>query len=119
MKLSKININKLLDFIAQGMTVENACFVTGISEKTYYLWFNQGKEDAENETESLQRKLYEGIPAARALCEQTHLQNIMEAGKKNWRASAWFLERTRPHIYGRNSEKFIPSEDQDSIVIIG
>jgi len=118
MKLSKMYINKILDYISQGMSVENACYVAGISEKTYYLWFNKGEEDAKNETESLQRKLYDGIPAARARCEQTHLQNIMNAGKKNWRASAWFLERTRPHIYGRNSEKFLPKVANDKIIII-
>jgi len=117
MKLSKMNIDKILDYISQGMSAKNASFITGISEKTYYLWFHQGEKDSENEIESLQRELYEGIPKAKALCEQAHLQNIFEAGKKNWRASAWFLERTRPSIYGRNNENQF--EARDTLIEIG
>ncbi len=119
MKLSKTSINKLLDNISQGMSIENACYVTGICNKTYYLWYNQGKEDAENDTESIQRKLFEGIPAAQAICEQMHLQNIADAGKKNWRASAWFLEHTRPKKYGRNGVGGQAPEERDRLVVIG
>jgi len=116
-KLSKMNIEKILEYISQGMSAKNASCMTGISEKTYYLWFNQGKGDSANDIESLQRELYEGIPKAKALCEQAHLQNILEGAKKNWRAGAWFLERTRPSVYGRNSMD--PFEARDTIIVIG
>jgi len=119
MKLSKVYINKLLDYISQGMSTENACYVTGICQKTYHLWYNQRKKDAESDTASLQLKLFDGIWAAQAQCEQTHLQNIADAGKKNWRASAWFLERTRPKSYGRNSLNFLPPENPDTLIVIG
>ncbi len=117
MKLSKMNIEKILDYISQGMNAKKAGVITGISEKTYYLWFNQGKGDSENDIESLQRELYEGIPKDKARCEQKHLQNILEGAKTNWRVGAWFLERTRPSVYGRNSKDQF--EARDTIRVIG
>ena len=119
MKLSKININKIFDYISQGMTIQNACHVAGICQKTYHLWYNRGKEDAANDKKSLQREFFEGIPMALARCEQTHLQNIADAGKKNWRASAWFLEHTRPKNYGRNGVGSQLPQDRDTLVVIG
>jgi len=117
MKLSKMNIEKILGYISQGMSAKNASYITGISEKTYYLWITQGKGDSENDIESLQRELYEGIPKAKAFCEHALLQNISECAKTNWRASVWFLERTRPSVYGRNSQDQFDA--RDTIRVIG
>jgi hypothetical protein len=99
MKLHQRRIDKLLAYIADGMTIENACYASGICRKTYYLWYEQGKKDEESGTASLQQQLYDGIPQAQALGELTHLRIIKEASKKHWKASAWFLEHTRPERY--------------------
>jgi len=100
MKLHNKRIAKLLGFIAEGMTINNACLATGICRKTYYLWYNKGKADAENDTISLQREMYDGLPEAQAFGLYKHIQIINEASLTDWRASAWFLERTRPAQFG-------------------
>lgn len=38
---------------------------------------------------------------ARARAEAAHVRNIRTAAQQDWRASAWFLERTRPQEFGR------------------
>lgn len=37
---------------------------------------------------------------AESRCEVLHIKNINNASEKNWRASAWALERRFPHQYG-------------------
>ena len=111
MKLHRYRIDNLLSYISEGMTIENACYATGICKKTYYLWSAQGEKDSESGTESLQQRLYDGIPQAQALCEWTHLKLITEASKKHWRASAWYLERTRPERYALHRP--LPVRDDD------
>ncbi len=122
MKLHQARIDILLEFIGEGMTIDSACYAAGISRKTYYLWRDQGKKDLESGVKSLQQELFEGVPQALALNELAHLRIIMAAGKKNWKACAWYLERTRPERYGRRkpmpwnkAEGF----EKDGLVIIG
>ena len=118
MKLSKTTITKIMGYIAQGLTINNACQATGISRKTYYLWYTQGKQDSEKEIKSLQQTLYDAIPDAQSLCEQMYLQRIADAGKKDWRAIAWILERTNPKTYGRHTPTPIEPEEDDTLTVI-
>lgn len=45
------------------------------------------------------------LAAAEAKHEIAHLENIRTAGKKEWRASAWALERRYPERYGTRKEQ--------------
>ncbi|MEI7788969.1 MAG: hypothetical protein WCI23_09980 [Chlorobiaceae bacterium] len=121
MKLHQNRIDNILRYISLGMTIENACYVCGICRKTYYLWYNQGKKDSESEIVSLQQMLYDEMPRAMALCELTHLRNIFKACKTDWKASAWYLEHTRPERYARRKPIRREREDEnyDGLRIIG
>ena len=113
MKLHHKRIAKLITFSADGMTVNNACLATGICRKTYYLWYNQGKADSENDRISLQRDMYDGLPVAQAFSLLKHIRIINEASLTDWRASAWFLERTRPAQYGHRKQAAQIDEDKN------
>jgi len=45
------------------------------------------------------------LAEAEAKHEITHLENIRTAGKKEWRASAWALERRYPERYGARKQQ--------------
>ncbi len=118
MKLDNDHIDKLLEFIGDGMTKESACIAVKISTTTYYAWLKQGKEDEKQGIDSLQRQLAEDLPQAEALCELECLKIIKAAQQRDWHACAWYLERTRPARYARRT---VPPEqrDRDELVIIG
>ena len=116
MKLDTYHIKKVLGYISEGLPKEKACTIAGISKSAFYLWYNQGKEDAEKGIESLQRELYEGVPAAEIECELWHLRVIKAAAKKHWQASGWYLERRRG--YGQHSEA-PGDEESDEMIVIG
>jgi hypothetical protein len=50
------------------------------------------------------------LQRAEAQLEVVHLTNIETGGKKNWRASAWILERMFPERYGRRAASTITGE---------
>lgn len=119
MKLQKERITNILDSLTQGMSIPNACEISGICRKTYYLWYKKGEEDSEKGIKSLQRELYEGVPVAESRCIKTHIDIIHNAAKKDWHASAWFLERTRPELFGRRQPKYInEDEGNDTLTVI-
>ena len=138
MKLDNTRIKKVLRLIADGNTIGNACILAGVHRATYYRWLDEGRKHAEDaerriqalldagtpedqikpEPPTLQMQLLDGVPEAQARSEAGHLKNIRTAGKEDWKASAWFLERTRPERYARRVVS-PEAEQTDELVIIG
>jgi hypothetical protein len=54
----------------------------------------------------------ERLAQAESMCEITHLKNIRVAAEdpKQWRASAWLLERKFPDHYGKRKPRTITAE---------
>ena len=113
-KINAARIKKLLGFIGQGLGKSQACYASGITRQTLYRWLKIGQEDSEAERDTLYCKLYEGIPTAEAECELVHLKNITEAGKRDWRASAWYIDK-----YLMKQRETEEEEDSDELIIIG
>ncbi|TLU51345.1 MAG: hypothetical protein FDX12_07080 [Chlorobium sp.] len=107
MKLSKTSIMQLLGFLEHGMNITKSCKAAGICTKSYYLWLHQGEKDFENDVMSLKRELYEGVPLAIAGHLQ-RLQYLRKDGRRKdgcWKASATFLARSHPEIWGHHGRK--------------
>jgi len=100
------------------MCKEHACAMTGIAKSTLYKWCQEGEEHARMELDTLQRQLYEGIPVADAHSVYEQVKNITKAAKKDWRASAWFLERRYPAQYARRDPP-PPERERAKIMLIG
>lgn len=52
----------------------------------------------------------EQLRQAEQKCEFVHLNNVQTAGKSNWRASAWLLERRYPERYGPRKPGLVTPE---------
>lgn len=90
-KYTKKNVAKLIDIIAGGYTIAQACFVVGIADRTFYDWRERYPEFAQKCEE------------AKEIAGATRLERISEAGRKgDWRADAWWLEHTIPERFARN-----------------
>lgn len=72
----------------------------GIGRRTFYTWLQKGEEDYERGVSSLYRQFYEAMEESRSLAETEAVKGILEAGKKQWQALAWFLERRYPERWG-------------------
>ena len=118
-KCTKARVNKILRLIGEGLFKKDACLLAGISRETFYQWIRGGKQDAKEGKESLERELYEGLEVAEAKAVMVHVNNIKTAGASDWKASAWWLERTKPNDYGRRQPAHTVSENKDEVIVIG
>ncbi len=92
-------IGKLRAMLIAGDSYEAACQLTGIGMTTFARWMKEGR-DARPGT--LAKAFFDSMELASAQAEHHHIMCIRKcASAGDWRASAWWLERRRPSIYGR------------------
>lgn len=81
---------EFVKLLAAGNYVVVAAAAVGFSRDCVYRHIRQDPDFAA------------AVERACAKAESEHVANIVTAGSKgNWQASAWWLERTRAHRYGR------------------
>ena len=94
-KLDRAALNRAVQLKKGGANNKDIAAAIGICEQTFYKWVNQPKTP-------LQSELSEQLKKAEADYKNALLAIIAKAGKeKDWRASAWLLERKYPAEYAR------------------
>ena len=126
MKYSKDLVDKIIKYIESGATNEDAAAMAGICESTFYRWLSDDEDNPLNEEEK--SEFSESMHRAEARRRTVLANRIIKAtedgylkdvdGKivkdKNgqaivvkrgeWRAAAFYLERTAPETYAKKSE---------------
>lgn len=109
-------IDEVVAIIGPGVRRKDAALAAGISESAYYLWLARGnREQARmdalgltepNPDEAIFVQFLERTTHAWAQAKATALVAVRQAMHGNdkappdWRAAAWWLERTYPREYG-------------------
>ena len=89
-KLNSELTKNICENIKNGIPFKYACKICGISQSTFYNWYNKGKKA----DDGIFKEFYGEVENAKAEAVGYHFDIIMNAGKNgNWRASAWWLER--------------------------
>lgn len=93
--------------IGTGVSIDTACAIVGISKQTVYDWLARAEEhrDADPVPDGEQDYLdfSDSLMRARETVVSIATAGIVEAGKSDWRAYGWFLERSRPEEWGRST----------------
>lgn len=79
----------ILNYIRDGNTIKDSCLMAGISRASLYRWLRTDK----SLRIELKRAEVEGV--------KFHLANITKASERDWKASAWWLERKYPKQFGK------------------
>lgn len=82
----------------------------GIGRRTFYAWLKQGETDYERGASSLYRQFYEAMEESRSFAETEAVKGILAAGKRQWQALAWFLERRYPERWALKKRSDDPEE---------
>ncbi len=92
----------ICESVRGGVYIETACQANNISTSTYYRWLD--KADDPNAGDEF-REFRDASARARAEVEARHVSLIDQAARGpvpgDWRAAAWYLERSFPTRYGR------------------
>lgn len=98
------------------------CYISAelsINYRTWQNWKAWGKElevrlseeeITEKELNVNQRlflRFFRELTKAQAQGMRQALSRIRDAGEKQWQAEAWFLERTRPDLFGRHDKRTV------------
>jgi hypothetical protein len=94
---------EVCDALAKSHTIKNACVVAGISESAFYQWLAKGMTGEEPYT-----KFVELVQHARARGRVALVESIIT--DKDWRAKAWYLERTCPEDFAQIAHRVIVKE---------
>lgn len=101
----RIRWEVIVERVRAGIPNEVAAESTGIDQATFYRWIAWGEDRWENgklrHARPGYREFSEAVRRARAEAEALHVGIIAKAAPEDWRASAFFLERSRPERWRR------------------
>ena len=96
--------------VERGNFAQSAAKIIGIRGGTWSRWLKRGRDVLEamdvqgyepSEADIPYIELVSAVDHAQAKADDHHLSNIHRAGKTQWQASAWYLERRDPQNWGR------------------
>ena len=108
-KFTKARRERIIKAIAAGCTYEMAADYAGISRTTLWSWLRQG-EDPKKKTYCT---FLNEVKSAEIEGAIVHLGTITQASAKDWKASAWMLERR--HGYSKDRPQQTQEEVQPDI----
>ncbi len=88
----------ICESVKGGVYIETACQANNISTSTYYRWLD--KADDPN-ADPIYKTFRDASARARGEAQVQHVLLVTQAARTDWRAAAWFLERSFPTHYGR------------------
>ena len=97
LKLTDQLCDEICNDIKAGVPIKHAAISHGITEVTFYNWYNQGKEAKSG----AKKKFYDKVEEAKSVAITLRARRIYKAGETNWQADAWWLERVAPKEFGR------------------
>lgn len=110
-KLTKDLIQLIAELMAEGHYIVDICKGVRIAPKTFYEWKKDAEKlvqavmeeevlfDSLSEREKLLIHFLANIQDAEIHAKMNALRNIREAGKTDWRAEAWFMDRRYKNLF--------------------
>lgn len=101
----------ILEALSKGASIQMACDYAGIGRSTYYSWKNKGEAQKSGQLKTF----VDDVARASAQGGVHHLGRIYEASERDWRASAWILERRWGYKKESSFEEAPPQTSQPDI----
>ena len=99
-KLTPERSEEVCKYLRAGNYISTSCAAAGIGESTFYAWMKRGEE----EKDGVYREFVESVSRARVEAEVRNVALVQRAATGDWRAAAWFLERSLPAKYGKSTK---------------
>jgi len=104
-KTPRVRWEVIVERIRSGIPIETAALSTGVSSSTYYRWMALGEDrwsDGKLHRARPQfREFREAATRARAEAESMNVALVLKGASADWRAAAWYLERSHPERWRR------------------
>lgn len=108
LKLTDELCEEICNDIKAGVPIVHSARAHGITDATFYNWYNKGKEATRK---NKFRDFYDNVEEAKSVAITLRARRIYKAGQANWQADAWWLERVDPENFGRKDYHTVQSEN--------
>jgi hypothetical protein len=106
----------IVDACRAGGYFEDACRFAGIIPRVAYEWIAKADEPGPNQEAYAQ--FAHAIEQARAAARLERVVVIRQAGQAgDWRAAAWFLERTEPGKWGASARVTVKGDPDEPLTV--
>ena len=109
-KLTDQLCDDICNDIKAGVPIDHAAIAHGITRKTFYNWYNKGKDAKSGKF----RQFHDKVEEAKSVAITLRARRIYKAGETSWQADAWWLERVDPENFGRKDHHKIESKNYKS-----
>ena len=115
LKLTDKLCDEICNDIKAGVPIKHAVISHGISETTYYRWYDKGKEAKSGKF----RNFYDKIQEAKSVAVTLRARRVYKAGETSWQADAWWLERVDPENFGRKDTHKVDMKTDQKVQVKG
>jgi len=113
-KLTEKIATNIVATLSEGSFIDTAAKANGVTVQTVYNWMERGEADSVAGKVTDYAAFFEAVTCARASAESNAVKAIRDAMPDDWRAAAWFLERTFPKRYGKRVLPMLAEDKGDS-----
>lgn len=100
--------------VQDGLPIEYACDMFGITRPTYLNWMNWGERDINTGEETIYAEFFTRVKKAYALFVR-ECKNSIRSGKPGWQGTAWWLERTNTFFMPKQQ---IQADDDGKVTVV-
>lgn len=97
LKLNDRLCDEICNDIKAGVPIKHAAISHGITEVTFYNWYNKGAKARSGKF----KEFHDQVEEAKSIAITLRARRIYKAGETSWQADAWWLERVDPKNFGR------------------
>jgi hypothetical protein len=117
--IQKKDIDTIITALQEGCDLEIAVHAQSLSLSEVYEWLERGKNEEAKivagmtavKSEAKFLAFWKQTKQARAISIASVQMSAFQATKEDWKAAAWWLEKTMPEKYSKNAEQ-LPQQEQ-------
>lgn len=100
-KLTPDRIEAVCKSLRLGNRLDTSAAACGVARSTFFEWLRKGRRDRDAQVQSEEAAFVERVDEAQAQAEQRAVARVRRAGREDWRAEAFWLERRHPESWGQ------------------
>jgi transposase-like protein len=108
--------DRIVALVRRGSYRETACAAVGVSSRTLRRWLQRARDGGPHSQRY--KRFAEAVDRAEAEAESIAAAAIIQAGKEDWRALAWILERRGPQRWNPKHARKAATETQETLADI-
>ena len=124
--LTRALVERITQLLRVGVPSETAAGAVGLDGSTFFLWLKKGRDgepgpiagSADGQPTISYIEFFEAVMRARSEAQVRAIGAVVAAAQSDWRAAAWYLERTSAQWMQKSKVTNVQTGDPDAPVVM-